>query len=63
MGAGGEAQACGPRAGDVRLDPEAEESARVEARDVTSPGSSDGGREWRRGRALWLAGPGRLSEG
>lgn len=59
MGAGGEAQACGPRAGDVRLDPEAEESARVEARDVTSPGSSDGGREWRRGRgavAGW-AGP------
>lgn len=59
MGAGGEAQACGPRAADVRLDPEAEESARVEARDVTSPGSSDGGREWRRGRgavAGW-AGP------
>lgn len=59
MGAGGEAQACGPRAGDVRLDPEAEESARVEARDVTSPGSSDGGREWCRGRgavAGW-AGP------
>lgn len=63
MGAGGEAQACGPRAGDVRLDPEAR--SRRASRPAMSllQGPVTGAVSGVEDGALWLAGPGRLSEG